>query len=60
MTTAAGYAAEMQRIDDDIAKADAACSGRPIDPDRITRHVYRLYQKASIFGNGLCTSVRCF
>jgi tetratricopeptide (TPR) repeat protein len=51
MTTAAGYAAEMQRIDDDIAKADAGCSGRPTDPDRITRHVYRLYQKASISGN---------
>jgi tetratricopeptide (TPR) repeat protein len=51
MTTAAGYAAEMQRIDDDIAKTDAACSGRPIDPGRITRHVYRLYQKASISGD---------
>ena len=50
MTTAAGYAAEMRRIDDDITKTQAACSG-PTDPDRITRYVYRLYQKASISGN---------
>jgi tetratricopeptide (TPR) repeat protein len=51
MAAAAGYAAEMRRIDQDIAKTDGdACSG-PTDPDRITRHIYRLYQKASISGN---------
>jgi tetratricopeptide (TPR) repeat protein len=51
MAAAAGYAAEMRRIDQDIAKTDGdACSG-PTDPDRITRHIYRLYQKASISGD---------
>src|SRR5271163_929760 len=50
MPAAAGYAAEMRRIDEDIAKTEAACSG-PTDPERITRHVHRLYQKASISGD---------
>src|SRR6202008_3342369 len=51
MAAAAGYAAEMRRIDQDIAKTDGdACSG-PTDPVRITRHLYRLYQKASISGD---------
>jgi tetratricopeptide (TPR) repeat protein len=43
---AAGYAADMQHIDDDIA-ALSGTSGR----EEITRHVYRLYQKASISGD---------
>jgi tetratricopeptide (TPR) repeat protein len=43
---AAGYAAEMQRIDDEIAALTCA-SG----PEQITRRVYRLYQKASISGD---------
>lgn len=51
MTAAAGYAAEMQRIDDDIAKTDGGLYSAPTDPERITRHVYRLYQKASISGD---------
>ena len=51
MAAAAGYAAEMRRIDEDIAKTEAAASSDPTDPERITRHVYRLYQKASISGD---------
>ena len=51
MTAAAGYAAEMRRINEDIAKTEAAASSDPSDPERITRHVYRLYQKASISGD---------
>jgi tetratricopeptide (TPR) repeat protein len=43
---AMGYAADMQRIDDDIAALTCA-SG----PEQITRRVYRLYQKASISGD---------
>jgi len=50
MAAAAGYAAEIRRIEGDITKTDAACSGAT-DPERITRHVYRLYQKASISGD---------
>lgn len=49
--SAAGYAAEMRRIDDDIAETDGATSSAPADPERITRHVYRLYQKASLCGD---------
>ena len=51
MTAAVGYAAEMRRIDEDIAKTDADLYSAPTDPERITRHVYRLYQKASIAGD---------
>ena len=51
MASSAGYAAEMQRIDEDIAKTDGAASSTPTDPERITRHIYRLYQKASISGD---------
>jgi tetratricopeptide (TPR) repeat protein len=51
MAAAVGYAAEMRRIDQEIAKTNEdGCSG-PIDPDRITRHLYRLYQRASISGD---------
>ena len=51
MTAAVGYAAEMRRIDEGIAKTDADLYSAPTDPERITRHVYRLYQKASIAGD---------
>ena len=51
MVSAAGYAAEMQRIEDEIAKTDGALCSAPTDPERITRHIYRLYQKASISGD---------
>jgi hypothetical protein len=33
MASSAGYAAEMQRIDEDIAKTDGAASSTPTDPD---------------------------
>src|ERR1700746_4056647 len=51
MPTAAGYAAEMQRIDEDIAELDAVDLSGRIDPERVTRQVYRLYQRASIAGD---------
>ena len=51
MAAAAGYAAEIWRIDQDIAKTEAAASSDPTDPERITRHIYGLYQKASISGD---------
>ena len=44
--SAAGYAAEMRRIADDIAELAAAS-----DPEAITRRLYRLYQKAAIAGD---------
>ena len=44
--SAAGYAAEMRRIADDIA---ALAGAR--DPEAVTRRFYRLYQKASIGGD---------
>ena len=43
---AMGYAADMRHIDDDIAALS-----RTTGPEQITRHVYRLYQKASISGD---------
>ena len=46
MAAAAGYAAEMRHIDNDIAVLSRAAG-----PEQITRHVYRLYQKASISGD---------
>ncbi len=51
MASAAGYAAEMRRIDEDIGKTDRAAHSTPTDPERITRHIYRLYQKASLSGD---------
>ncbi len=51
MAPAAGYFAEIQRIDEDIAKTDGALCSTPADPEQITRHVYRLYQKASLSGD---------
>ena len=51
MASAAGYAAEMQRIDQDIAETDGALCSTATDPEHITRHIYRLYQKASLSGD---------
>jgi tetratricopeptide (TPR) repeat protein len=51
MAAALGYAAELRHIDEDIAKTDGAWCANPTDPERITRHIYRLYQKASISGD---------
>ena len=51
MAAAFGYAAEMQRIDEDIAKTDGALCSTPTDSERVTRHIYRLYQKASLSGD---------
>src|SRR4029077_17653236 len=46
MAPCTGYAAEMQRLDDDLAILSGAR-----DPERVTRRIYRLYQKASISGD---------
>jgi tetratricopeptide (TPR) repeat protein len=46
MAPGAGYAAEMQRLDDDLATLSGAR-----DPEGVTRRIYRLYQKASISGD---------
>jgi tetratricopeptide (TPR) repeat protein len=46
MAPSTGYAAEMQRLDDDLAILSGAR-----DPERVTRRIYRLYQKASISGD---------
>jgi tetratricopeptide (TPR) repeat protein len=43
---AAGYAAEMRRIEEDIAVLS-----KTSEPERLTSHVYRLYQRASISGD---------
>src|SRR5215472_4559212 len=51
MASVAGYAAEMQRIEEDIAETNGALCSTPTDPERVTRHIYRLYQKASIAGD---------
>src|SRR6266478_7312887 len=48
MAAPLGYAAEMRRIDEDIAQTDGAMCSTPADPERITRHIYGLYQKASL------------
>jgi len=47
MPPAAGYAAEMRRIEHDID----GLSEEKNEPERITRRVYRLYQRASIAGD---------
>ena len=51
MPTIAGYAADMRRIDEDLARTGPVALSAPIDPERLTRHVYRLYQKASLAGD---------
>jgi tetratricopeptide (TPR) repeat protein len=49
----AGYRAELQRIEQDIADLSIADDplAPPIDPDRLTQYIYRLYQRASIVGD---------
>jgi hypothetical protein len=47
-----GYAAEMLRIEKDIADIGGAESlSTPIDPPRVTRYLYLLYQRASLEGD---------
>lgn len=48
----AGYQAELRRIEQDIAKLSIADPfALPIDPERLTQYIYRLYQRASIAGD---------
>ena len=47
----AGYQAELRRIEQDIAETGAAALATPTDTERLTRYVYRIYQRASIAGD---------
>src|SRR5260370_19736552 len=49
----AGYRVELQRIEQDIADLSIADDpfAPPIDPERLTQYIYRLYQRASIAGD---------
>jgi tetratricopeptide (TPR) repeat protein len=48
----AGYRTELQRIERDIAELSIAdLFAVPMNPERLTRYVYLLYQRASIFGD---------
>ena len=48
----AGYRTELQRIERDIAGLNIAdLLAVPINPERLTRYVYLLYQRASITGD---------
>ncbi len=52
MSVPSGYQAELQRIEQDIASIDdAGAFSAPIDSQRVTQYVYRLYQRASIAGD---------
>jgi tetratricopeptide (TPR) repeat protein len=51
MSSAEGYAAELQRIEEDIAKIGAPAISAEINPDRVTRCLYLLYKRASITGD---------
>lgn len=51
MPAAEGYAAELQRIEEEIAKTRVSAGSDAIDPERVARHLYRLYQRASIAGD---------
>jgi tetratricopeptide (TPR) repeat protein len=52
MGALAGCQAEIQKIDQDIAEiGGAAALDPPTDSGRVTRYVYRLYQRASIVGD---------
>src|SRR5882724_8317550 len=56
-----GYAAELQRIEQDIAGIGGADAlAQPVDPQRVTQYIYHLYQRASIAGDlaGLCAAER--
>jgi len=47
-----GYRTELQRIERDIAELSIAdLFAVPINPERLTRYVYLLYQRASIAGD---------
>jgi tetratricopeptide (TPR) repeat protein len=51
MSSAEGYAVELQRIEEDIAKIGAPPISAAIDPDRVTRYLYLLYKRASVTGD---------
>src|SRR5690349_16515585 len=58
MAAKAGYRAELQRIENDIALlGDQQPLAPPIDPIRLTQYVYYLYQRASIAGDLAALSV---
>jgi tetratricopeptide (TPR) repeat protein len=51
MLPLAGYQAEMQHIGQDIAAVERNALAEPIDPQRVTQYIYRLYQRGSIAGD---------
>jgi tetratricopeptide (TPR) repeat protein len=51
MKSLAGYAAEIARIEQDIADIGEAALSVPEDTERLTKYVYRHYQKAAISGD---------
>jgi len=52
MSVEIGYQAEVRGIDQAIATiAHADLFSTPIDSMRVTRYIYRLYQRASISGD---------
>jgi tetratricopeptide (TPR) repeat protein len=49
-----GFAADMQRIENEIADIGGAESlSAPIDPGRVTRYLYLMYQRVSLAGDPL-------
>ena len=51
MTKPTDYEIELARIDEDIAALAADAFRPPLDAERATRYVYRLYQRASLNGD---------
>lgn len=51
MSKPSDYEIELARIDADIAALAADAFGPPLDSERATRYVYRLYQRASLTGD---------
>lgn len=52
MLPLAGYQAEMRRVEEALVEiGEAAALAEPIDPERVTQYVYRLYQRASLAGD---------
>jgi len=52
VSSVAGYEEELQRIDRDIADLSATDPfAAPINAERLTRYIYRRYQRASLAGD---------
>jgi tetratricopeptide (TPR) repeat protein len=51
MLFAEGYAPELRRIEEDIAGLRVQVRSPAVDPETVTRYLYRLYQRASVAGD---------